>query len=57
MAGNDAHGVVDQHRIVEAKGADRFGDLGNLALGVRARIALVRLQHLRRDEFNLLHER
>lgn len=38
MAGDDFVVVVDQHRDVEAEGADAFGNLRDLLLAVLPRI-------------------
>jgi hypothetical protein len=38
VAGDHGATRVDEHRVGEAEGLDRGGDLANLLLGVRARV-------------------
>ena len=44
VTGDDAVSVIDQNRVGKAKPPDSIGDLGNLLLGVRARVGRARLQ-------------
>ena len=50
MPGEHPVVLVDDDRIDESDGLDAVGDLANLLLGMRAGVARVRLQRIRRQK-------
>jgi hypothetical protein len=53
MAGDDLALLIDEHGVAEAKPLDALGDLPNLLLGVRAGVALVRVQCFDREGLDM----
>ena len=57
MASEDAGTRVDQNGIIESEGFDAGGDLRNLRVGVRPRVAGQRYQLVDQPQFDMLHLR
>ena len=51
MTGDDRAGCIDQDRIEKSKAFDRSSNLLDLALGMRARVVLVRSECLKISQF------